>query len=50
MGHLDIDFTLPIALLFGAIAAVVLVRMTVARGDRWAKERTQRLLLEHEND
>lgn len=50
MGYLDIDFTAPIALLVGAIAGVMIVRMTVARGDRLAKERTQRLLRDHGDD
>jgi len=50
MGHLDIDFTLPIILLLGAILGVVIVRMSVARGDRLARERTQKLIRDHGDD
>ena len=50
MSHLELDFTLPIVLLVSAIAAVVVVRMLVAHGDKRAAARTARLVREHLDD
>ncbi|MCA9605588.1 MAG: hypothetical protein KC619_08345 [Myxococcales bacterium] len=50
MAHLDLDFTVPISLLGGAIIAVLLVRLLTSHGDRRAATRTQRLLREHMTD
>ncbi|MBX3271560.1 MAG: hypothetical protein KF729_14940 [Sandaracinaceae bacterium] len=50
MAHLDLDFTAPIALLAGAIVAVLVVRALTVHGDSRAAARTQRLLREHSKD
>ena len=47
MAYLDIDFTIPIALLAGAIVAVLLVRQFTQYGERRAKERTRALIERH---
>ncbi len=47
MNSLDVDLTLPIALLVSAIAGVIVVRMLVARGESVARERTRQLLERH---
>ncbi|HJL14337.1 MAG TPA: hypothetical protein RMH99_01705 [Sandaracinaceae bacterium LLY-WYZ-13_1] len=49
MAYLDIDFSIPIALLVAAILGVVLVRHAVSRGERHARERTRRLIERHVN-
>lgn len=50
MAHLELDFTVPIVLLVGALVAVLLVRMLTTHGDKRAATRTQRLLREHADD
>jgi len=50
MSNLQLDFTLPIALLVSAILGVVLVRWLMIHGERRAAARTQRLLREHVDD
>jgi hypothetical protein len=47
MAFLDVDLTLPIALLFSALAGVVAVRSLVGRGERRAAARTIALLQRH---
>jgi len=47
MAHLDVDFTIPIALLVSSLIGVVLVRLAVQRGERAAKARTRRLIQRH---
>lgn len=47
MAHLDVDFTLPIALLVSSLIAVVLVRLAVQRGEKAAEARTRRLIRRH---
>jgi hypothetical protein len=42
MAHLDIDFVIPMTLLFASIVGVMLVRYAAARGERAAKERARR--------
>ena len=44
MDYLDLDFTVPIALLGGAILAVVIVRQATLYGAKRARDRTKRLL------
>jgi hypothetical protein len=44
MAHLDIDFVIPMALLFASIVGVMLVRVAAARGERAAKERARRAI------
>lgn len=42
MAHLNIDFVIPMTLLFASIVGVMLVRYAAARGERAAKERARR--------
>lgn len=44
MAHLDVDLSIPIALLVASIVGVLLVRHAISRGERRAKERTRRLI------
>jgi hypothetical protein len=46
MAHLDIDFVIPMTLLFASIVGVMLVRFAAARGERAAKERARRSIAE----
>lgn len=47
MAYVNVDLTLPIALLVGAIVGVMVVRTVMLRGEARAKERTKRLLARH---
>ena len=47
MAYLDIDFVIPIALLAASIVGVVLVRMAILRGEKVARDRTQKLIERH---
>jgi heme exporter protein D len=47
MAYLDIDFVIPIALLAASIVGVVVVRTAILRGERIARERTQKLIERH---
>lgn len=44
MSYVNIDFAVPIALLVASIVGVMLVRVAVARGERAARVRTERLI------
>ena len=44
MAHLDIDFVIPMTLLFTSIVGVMLVRFAADRGERAAKERARRAI------
>lgn len=46
MAHLNIDFIIPMTLLFASIVGVMLVRFAAARGERAAKERARRWIAE----
>jgi hypothetical protein len=48
MAYVHIDFAIPIGLLGASIVGVMLVRLAAARGARAARERTRRLIEEHD--
>ena len=47
MTNLDLDLTIPIALLVSAILGVMVVRFLLGRGDRRAAARTKRIVEQH---
>ena len=47
MTNLDLDLTIPIALLVSAIVGVMVVRFLMERGDRRAAARTKRIVEQH---
>lgn len=47
MGHLEIDYALPVALLVGSLVGALVHRFIAARGLAAARRRTARLLAEH---
>jgi hypothetical protein len=44
VAHVDIDFTIPIALLGASMVGVMLVRLAAVRGEQAGRERTRRLI------
>lgn len=50
MAHLDIHYVAPVAVLTGAVIAVLLVRFLVSYGQREAVRRTARMLARLEGD